>query len=74
MMDVGVSVWNVETMKEKFPMPVVESLDELKCAKYFTKLDLRSGYAYHQVHMHPQDTEKVRLHQTISSISRTCHL
>jgi hypothetical protein len=38
-------------------LPVLEELfDELRHPKFFTKLDLRSGY--HQVRMHPDDVEK----------------
>jgi hypothetical protein len=45
---------NSITVKNKFPMPLIdEILDELARTKYFTKLDMRSGY--HQVRMKPKD-------------------
>jgi hypothetical protein len=48
---------NDHTIKDKFPIPVVEELiDELHGVRFFTKLDLCAGY--HQVRVHPDDVEK----------------
>jgi hypothetical protein len=48
---------NAIIVKNNFPMPLIdEILDELAGTKYFSKLDMRSGY--HQVRMKPQDEYK----------------
>jgi hypothetical protein len=57
---------NAHIVKNKHPLPVVEELlDELVGARWFTKLDLRSGN--HQIRMATGDEYKIafRTHQEL---------
>jgi len=49
---------NKATVKNQYPLPCIDDLlDHLHSAKYFTKMDLTSGY--HQVQMHTSDICKI---------------
>lgn len=57
---------NCITIKNKYPMPIVdELLDELADSKRFTKIDLRAGY--HQIGVVPSDEHKTafKTHQVL---------
>lgn len=46
------------TIKNKFPMPIVEELlEELASTKYFSRLDLQAGF--HQICMVESDEQKI---------------
>jgi hypothetical protein len=53
---------NEVTIKNKYPLPWIEDLfDQMRGAKIFTKIDLRSGY--HQLKVRAEDAPKTIYHQ-----------
>jgi hypothetical protein len=51
---------NDVTVKNKYPLPRIEDLfDQMRGAKVFSKIDLRSGY--HQMKIRPSDIPKTIL-------------
>ena len=57
MMVVDYRALNEVTIKNKYPLPMINDLfDQLQGAKVFSKIDLRSGY--HQLNIREQDIPK----------------
>ena len=61
---------NELTVKDKYPLPLMDELfDRVHGAKYFTKLDLRSGF--HQIRIALEDREKTAFRTRFGSFEYT---
>jgi hypothetical protein len=59
---------NVVTIKNKYPLPRIDNLmDQLRQAKFFSKIDLRSGY--HQMKIRPEVIHKIAFVTCMDSTS-----
>ena len=59
---------NAVTIKNKYPLPRIDDLfDQLKGAKFFSKIDLRSGY--HQLRVRQEDISKQPSGPVMASMS-----
>ena len=57
---------NAVTVRDVYPLPLIDELfDRLRDAKYFSKLDLRSGY--HQLRVAPVDVHKTAFRTPLGS-------
>jgi hypothetical protein len=62
---------NKITIKDKFPLPRAEDLfDEVKGAKFYTKIDLRWGY--HQIKIRAEDVHKTAFRTPIGLFEWLC--
>ena len=61
---------NEITVKNKYPLPLMDELfDRVVNAKWFTKIDLRSGF--HQIAIRPEDREKTAFRTRYGSFEYT---
>ena len=65
---------NKLTVKNRYPLLRIDDLfDQLQGARFFSKIDLRSGY--HQLRVYEEDILKMVLGLVMSTLSsRLCHL